>query len=585
MDHLFYAVCPDLESGLLAHDGSPLAHWFNESGRALGAPIQLVTTHPEGAERVPARSLVERIQLHGEPLTVRDLYAALAIQLPQAFPEFVLNASAGTATILVPRTLSAVELDRLENAFNGFGFEMKLTVSVDPTRFVEPRPFRTRIPTNGDISLMPSRHNRSCYPKHLMRIWEEDEDFWVGNRVRIFTEDWRDPARCLPGNFNKQTSRCMVNSAVFAPRNMRTYLCLFDRTALVMPLASHFPMALGALRVSEKELLELATRKRVEFLLPQSIDRYPVSFVQKLAEAAPGALLMSRRLAAATVVDARRRAPILYPSLEIDQRRRLLEMMYLTSTSALTRALCRELGQIWISSEYQLHSRGAMATPSLGFAPILAAIFKEATGKETFIELYSAGGSVEWASAIRATLFPIQTETFSEQAACELYASLYSGIQDDPTPVTYGGTETVVGDLLSLDDDAPIMEVEEAFSTADLDRLGEVIRKIGDSSLNSTTLRAAIDEMNERVHAFEKRSEYLERLDLLTLVGAVSAAAFGDQTAVRLLPIGAWVAQYILLKADPSLDPGGRLLDWARGINAWTTGDIVLVSRLKKKLQ
>ena len=200
MDRLFYAVCPDLEAGLLAQDGSPLAHWFNESGRALGAPIQLVAAHPEGAEPVPERSLAERIQLHGEPLTVRDLYAELAIQMPQAFPEFVLNVSASTATVFVPRALSEVEQSRLENAFNGFGFEIRLTVSVDPAKFNEPRPFRDHLPRGGDISLMPSRHIRSRCPKDMLRIWEEDEDFWVENRVRIITEDWRDPARCLPGH-------------------------------------------------------------------------------------------------------------------------------------------------------------------------------------------------------------------------------------------------------------------------------------------------------------------------------------------------------------------------------------------------
>jgi hypothetical protein len=41
-DQFFFVVCPNLEDGLLTHDGQPLETWWDESARTLGVPMQLV---------------------------------------------------------------------------------------------------------------------------------------------------------------------------------------------------------------------------------------------------------------------------------------------------------------------------------------------------------------------------------------------------------------------------------------------------------------------------------------------------------------------------------------------------------------
>jgi len=92
-DNWFYAVCPGLSADLKAADGSPLVEWFDRSGRAAGSPIRLEARQPQGATRVPERTLDEVATLVGYPLTVRDMYAQLALLLPKTFPDFDFHTS------------------------------------------------------------------------------------------------------------------------------------------------------------------------------------------------------------------------------------------------------------------------------------------------------------------------------------------------------------------------------------------------------------------------------------------------------------------------------------------------------------
>jgi hypothetical protein len=243
-----------------------------------------------------------------------------------------------------------------------------------------------------------------------------------------------------------------------------------------------------------------------------------------------------------------------------------------------------ELARIWSNSEFLVHYRGAIATGVLGAGAIISAIHKQLTGRDVFLELVYASSSVEWAGVLGATVFPVETENYSEQLACEICASAYSGVPKEKIPTAFGSVETIVQGLLSLDNDAPILEVAEVFSNTDIDRIGQIVQKIAENSLTEDSLSFAIHEINEKVKTYERHSDRLNRLNLTGLSAAIAGITLlSNPTAVTYIPVTQWIIEYLLKNADPRKDFGGGFIDWVRGLNAWTTGDIVLVSRLRKK--
>ncbi len=230
--------------------------------------------------------------------------------------------------------------------------------------------------------------------------------------------------------------------------------------------------------------------------------------------------------------------------------------------------------------------RGAMATPFNGVTALAAAVLKEITGQDRLLELGVAASSVEWAAALSATIFPVEPKNYSAQTATEFCASLYSGVNREAAARSPGDVETVVEGLLALDNDAPILKVEEAFSGNDVDRLNKVVYRLSGADVTPDGLRKAIAEINDRVKAYDSRSERQMRVNLVALLGALGTAAslVLNPPEVKLLPLGAWLVNYLFRDAEPESAVGKTLVDWARGLNAWTTGDVVLVSRVRRNL-
>jgi hypothetical protein len=285
-DDWFYAICPDLSNELRASDGSQLIQWFDHFGRAAGSPIRLAAQQPQGATLVPERTPDEVATLVGHPLTVRDMFTQLAMVLPKTFPDFDFNTSPPKAFVYVPRPLSQDEEECLRGVFSRYGLALHIEIIVDKERFESPKAFRYGI--QGDIDLIAGR----CLPKsmgHDLKLaWEGDEDFWVENRKRVLASGLQVAHQVLPESFRARSSCCLVNAMGFPPRNMRTYITLYRRVIIVMPLSSRYPDALNALRVAENDLIELATRGRLQFVLPQSLDRYPMSLLEQLASISTG---------------------------------------------------------------------------------------------------------------------------------------------------------------------------------------------------------------------------------------------------------------------------------------------------------
>ena len=363
-DYRFFVVCPDLQDGLLTHDGQPLNQWWNDSARVLGAPMELVSAVPEGAVRLPERDIDELADLRGTPLTIPDIETLLGVALPHGFPAFRLETVPPDAFLYVDTALSPAQTRLLYQHFEPIGADLHLNVIVDPVRSKSGAPFA--VPGVG-MNLVSSKRLAASFGVAAKAALEEDEDFWMRNRTKLFTGEVDVTGDLVPLAFRPGAASCLVDASVFPPANLRTYLSLYNKILIVMPLDTSYAKALEALRATEDEVVELANRGRVQFVMPQSVHRYPPQLVSRLAELDNKPVLLSRRLATLTVSDARRRIPFLYPPFGIADRRSMLEGFLAVANNAPTeiaKAIAVELGAFGV----QLRNRSIF---SGRWAPVL----------------------------------------------------------------------------------------------------------------------------------------------------------------------------------------------------------------------
>lgn len=582
----FYAVCPALQNAV-SMEGEPIEKWFNQNGKAVGAPIRLVTTVPPGTVAVPERRIDERISLIGAPLTARDVLVQLSLRLPRDFPAFDFDAAPPRATLHVARKLTSFEEEHARETASPYLGRMSLDILVDTPRFSRPLGFRQS--AQGDLTLIPSRRlPRGLLSQQARALIERDEDFWVERSHTILGTDVRTPD--LPDLFQPGRSRCIFDASVHQPGNLRTSLALYEQVFLGMPLASEYGKALAGLRVTEDDLLHLAATGRLAFLMPQSIERYPLALVQRLADLDQEVLLPSRRLAAALLTERRRRIPLLHAPLSTQDRRHLLAAIAGVTDPRLkgiAQTLTSEFARTWSSGEERLHFEGAMGLLSTGIGQITAAMVKTLFGRELNLELWHAGVVVEWGAALAATVIPFQGDGYSEEGHVELLASSYSGVVDQPIPTRFGEVDIAVDGLFSIDNDASIEAFAKVFSGRDVDRIRNLVFSITDRNFAAESINAAVRDFNDKVSRYERHMDRLARLDWVRLAAALAApaAAAGATAAVAYVPLGVWLAHYLVKGGDPSRDFGGAAFDFLRAANSWTSRDVVLVSRMRKALK
>jgi hypothetical protein len=260
--------------------------------------------------------------------------------------------------MVTTRALTISETEQAQSSYASLGCFRPLKFSVDSTRNPAKEEFRFRL-GQGDINLIPSRCLASN-SRSLRFLVEEDEQFWVDNRRAILTTYHTKPSALLPSEWaSTRTLSCLVDATIFVPDNIRTYLSLYDTVYLALPLAEAFEKNCIALGVTPRELQELVHTGRIKVVLPQPIDRYPEQWLSAVAEATPQNLLFSRRLASATISDARRRVPFLYTPLSPAERYALLHALATNAKELVGEGkskhlihLVAELGHTWSQAEW-----------------------------------------------------------------------------------------------------------------------------------------------------------------------------------------------------------------------------------------
>ncbi|MCU1739575.1 MULTISPECIES: hypothetical protein [unclassified Pseudomonas] len=567
----YYVLIGEASTNLPDQELANLISWFDESCRVIGTPVKIVKKLPVGAVSVPARSSSQLSQYHGVPFTTPEFNKLLKNVLSKDFPRVAAYCDHGGIKLIVESTITAEQRAEVDIALANLGFDVEAEIVVKTSGWAEDA--SDNIYIEGDT--------KKALPAALRLALEADEDFWVDSRLSLFAEGSIDRCHFLDSKLAMEACSCFVNSMALIPGNLRGYLTLYKVVWIALPLEGFSEAVFEGFNVNEGELLELAAKGRVGFVLPGKIPMYSIGFLAKLLEVAPKSIIFSKRLAAASIAESRRRNPLLFPSLNNVERRAVLDLLSATSgvgANELPGIFVQHFSEVWPSLEYSFNDLGALGMLRNGLSQIATGIAKKYHAIDLAPAIQVSMASVEWAAALGAVYNPIKTPDFDEGPFAEFCGSIMTGVKQDSIVAPVCDMSALIEGVLCLDNDAPIIEVSEVFDGSDMSSLQKLIQE---KSVSNTDFSEYVKSLNGKVKRFEKNQAKVQLLDLVGLAGGFAAIASTSGVA-SYVPIGAWVLQKIFMQSDSFVH--GPVLDWVRAKTYMTTQDVVLVSRLRKKM-
>lgn len=596
-DYMYYIVCDGIDENTLAFDGTSIWEWFDKN-RVIGCPISLVDRRPEGSVLIEERDISQIVDSGGGGKNIRSLLSNVLISLPKDFPQIdICSSEERTINVKVERALTEDEIQILKHTLLRQEVPVVYKVFIDDSISKQKKPFRYNF-GDGDIDIIPSKLIPYRISKNLSEILERDEDFWRDGRAKVFSGEINNLTGVIPEEWDKFESRCFINASVFPQINIRNYLSIYEKIIMVFPISGFEDEVLSSLRITEDELVELAELGKIGFVLPQSIDRYPVKLIEKIAASSPESLIFSRRLAAMTIISSRNRFPFLYPPLGIREKAEIIKTMYTIAResdsvkSKILMPIIGELARLWSMSENMINYRGAMATAPLGLGMLLSTILKETAGLERDLEFLSAADTVEWAVPFNANISPIFTEGYSDEHYVQVLANAYSGINCYDYSVFNPISNYVLDGILSIDSDAPVVEFAKSFKSGDISRLRKLIFEISSNCKSIEDAESIVRAFNRDVRNYENKSERLGEWKisgfLQAALGFAGAVADADKPEIGLalagIPLAFWLIDVLNSKRHRS-EILGNAIDRLEGILMRSKPDAVLVAKMKKQLR
>jgi len=581
----YYIKCKDLTVKPINDDELSIEEHFNRKIKAIGAPVMLVDKLPEEVTRVKDRSLQEVIQLTGVPLNQIDFDNQLSMLLPKDFPPYKFYLKQGEAwTLEVGRFLTNEEKQTFRNclySLQGHSIDKYFKVIVNTK--ISPM---IKTDKTNNLDILPIRTLSSNISSVLKRQLEKDEQLWIDYRLPILaTEDFTDKDFTTP--WNQNGSSCLIDVSVYSAHNIRNYLSMYKNIILVAPIHQEHQKVLSSLGVSQSELIELIKIGRIKLLLPHSIERYNLRFLEEVADTGQNNMMFSRHLALKTISDSRKRNPFLYPTLEIEDKQQLLFHFYKLAdyiqdkkAQDCIKALALELSRIWSDADIMLATRGAMGTAALGLAPIISAIFKSQTGHDYSFELLTSSMAVEWAGAMKSTLCPLGASSTIKNT--ELLSNIYSGVQQDQKMELMSSPNIVLEGILTIAKEVPVLELAKTFNGADIDRFHSMIQHLH-QHYRPEEMNTIIDEFNKSVKAFERKKNRTASWDVKGVI--VEGATHLSNATIPFAGVLMNILGRSLENFGEKSTRVGEFLDKAQASLYKTTPEAILVSRMRDQIK
>jgi len=562
----YYIACSDIATAITS-GGTPLKKWFDEHCRVIAYQVDLTETPPPGATRLPARTVEQLSQLHGAPLNAVQFHLEIKRQLPKNFPAFNIQDFPDKLIFTSTKPLDPDQITEVNIAVANLGINIDTEFKTADTH------------TLVTAAQSATYRERTAWPTAVLDIHDESEQRWFDSRISLFTD-----APTATDVRRDSGTACFIDCSLGTPGNIRNYLTTYSDIYIAPPLGDFEPF-LKHLKITSSDLRTLIERRRVTLVLPHDLHKYDPKGLAEHLELSSSNAVMHRQLAVATIQESRRRNPLMYPPIDNESRRKLLDLM-IGDAENLERKFLRiardHFGASWSSLEADYSTLGAVAGLQHGSARLLAEMVSAATGQNLNPLLMYSTLSVEWSAALNANFCPTDAGGANIEAMATAAASFITGVPNKNfiDPITK--LDTIISDLLVLDNAAPIHEVLDAFQAEEISRLNKILR---DCNFETNATNQYIADINERVKQFEYIQKKAKKRDILGLAGALIPAALAGTTGglgvlAAWIPFGVYVAQRITSNEDRE---GNPVTDWLKAKNTFTTSEAVFISRMRKR--
>lgn len=460
------------------------------------------------------------------PLTKGEINALVSLAdrtLPAGTMDFDLASQ--SYEFVSPEELSLEDSQRVMTAANKIGIPLR--------RFRTSAVARSKV-DNG-LTLATSRQ-LPALPPNLRQVMEADEDNW-----RDFCDRRDHDAPTLQPSLTPNLFCGLMDGNAQGSATLADLLAIYDVVHLLPPDSGSTWLKTNNLSLDQ--LQQLAAMGRVQLVLPQSLQTYPVGLITAVADAAPQSIMLSRTLATRAIAEGQKRDPLLHAPIPSEAKAALLSALIEVLPEALGTAACLIYQQPLKRQQLSLMMQGAGAwlVQSLG-ARLGEALFLKGQ-PDSRLEFMTAGAGVEWAMALQATYVPRRYEDYDETRLAVRLASLISKRPAREILPATDSMHCVVQGLLTIGELSP-MEVAQLAPGA-RGRFRMLAQKLMTQSASAQELQLAVDAINRAVTAFESKRERLRFWAVTALPPLVISKALSDGADAGFpfaSIIGAWLA-------------------------------------------
>lgn len=555
-----------------------LAEFFDQKVRPATCSIILAREVPDNS--IPVEEIENygtELWLNGEPLSAPDLNKLLFLaepNLPVGGIDFDNNQN---SWIFHSHTdLTDEERSRVLRATNKVGIIGNVDfVSVSAPKKSPTSPSSTHR-NYGTLDLATSR--QLMLTRDVRKdLVAQDEDEWRDFLLQRSNQEILSDSSSHPSSF-----ACLYDAEHCGESRLSELLTIYDRVD-IMPdkLSSNWQTKH---QVSIQDLQELAKLKRVRLILPYSATDYPSQLVEAVAEVDRSSIVLSRTLAAKTILRGQEKDPLLYAPLTSSQRAAILSVITGSVTDETYRGLPDSYGEIFSRQHYMLMMRGALAFLGCGVGAYLGDIFLKLSNKDARLELMTCGAGIEWALGLGASYIPRDFGGYDESWNSQIIASYMGRTKLMPSDPVVNRMHLLTDGLLAVSD-VPPLEVAKNFHSLPVSRFRNLAKKLMTATADAAELQGAIDNINADVKSFERRADRLSRWNLGSLATGITGVAVEPLLGGATSVIALWLCEVLKNRLPSSIrDELDDAINMITGLATGSTLDAVIVSRSRKAI-
>ena len=572
----FYIFCSGVDDAELSRLNKYVA-----DHRQIGSWVLVVKTLPPNATRVPSRTNTEVIELTGAFKSQYIFLSDLHLELNRILKSYKVVLQ--NPNVLIYHVDSITEemknilqkmVDRLGISFYYKFEKVEQLESITEQHFDD---------TNLVGDILVSRFSAKGYSSRVRVRLEEDEEFWVDNRIKVFTNPKLKKDELLPREWSFDCSKCLIDvNTGSKEQNILNLLSIYEKIIFTLPFDDNFQQFLKALNVTKADLVTLVQKGRIQFIAPNNINSYPKSLLEELSEIGNSSILFTRRLASATINDLRRRNPLLFPTMSIKERQEVL-LAFNSLRNELTKSqkdrnflvpIIDQINSLWYSYPEVIHWKGALGTRLFGTSRLIKDSLKLTDNQ--FLAMEVANQMVGWGGALDSHLIPYPFGGIDVEPFYNASALLNSGVPNrDWIPKNFEYANLAIEKLLVVNNEIPPVEFASIFKSADVNRFRKQILDIAKHKRNVDELNDAIKLFNSYVIQIDKSKNREWDISGFLIDGTAELAG---------IPFFSWITgRFIDLFQLHKINNEG-LSSFLDGIVTDTLPSAVLVSRMRNQL-